>query len=142
MPIILKFMHLFAFFFYIYVVFGMEIFYNLYQVPTDGSPSYNMYRQVGNFSSLTKGMYVMVQILTEAGWSMIAYDHCWRAPFYYGYIMLFFCLCHITIVYIIATLIKGIFWEVFFTVNTVFEEREHTTEEEEVREEAMAKKTH
>lgn len=64
MPIILKFMHLFAFFFYIYVIFGMEVFYNLYQVPTKGIPAYNMYQQVGNFSSLVKGIYVMVQILT------------------------------------------------------------------------------
>jgi voltage-gated sodium channel len=64
MPIILKFMHLFAFFFYIYVIFGMEIFYNFYQVDTKGSVNYNMYQQVGNFSSLVKGVYVMVQILT------------------------------------------------------------------------------
>lgn len=54
--------------------------------------------------------------------------------------MLFFCLCHITIVYIIATLIKGIFWEVFFTVNSTFEERDKTNKEEEEREEAMLKK--
>lgn len=52
----------------------------------------------------------MVQVLTEAGWSMIAYDHSWRNPQYFGYIMIFFCIMHITIVYIIATLIKGIFW--------------------------------
>lgn len=121
MPIILKFMHLFAFFFYIYVIFAMEVFYNFYA--TRGSPAYNQYIQVGNFTTFWKGMYVMVQVLTEAGWSMVAFDHSWRAPYYYVYIMLFFCLCHITIVYIIATLIKGIFWEVFFTVNTIFDER-------------------
>jgi hypothetical protein len=65
----------------------------------------------------------MVQVLNEAGWSQVAYDHCWRAPHYFAYIMLFFCLIHITVVYILATLIKGIFWEVFFTVNTMFAER-------------------
>jgi len=128
MPIILKFMNLFAFFFYIYVIFGMEVFYNFYPYNMPGSPAYNQYQQVGNFKNFMNGMYVMVQILTEAGWSMIAYDHCWRAPYYYAYIMLFFCLCHITIVYIIATLIKGIFWEVFFTVNTIFEAREKSNE--------------
>jgi hypothetical protein len=65
----------------------------------------------------------MVQILTEAGWSQIAYDHAWRSSGNFAWIMLFFCLMHITIVYIIATLIKGIFWEMFFAVNTAFAER-------------------
>lgn len=69
----------------------------------------------------------MVQILTEAGWSQIAFDHSSRAPDYYGYIMLFFCFMHITIVYIVATLIKGVFWEVFFTVDTIYAERAKQT---------------
>ena len=68
-------------------------------------------------------MYIMVQILTEAGWSQIAFDHCWRASDYFTWVMVFFCFLHITIVYIIATLIKGVFWEVFFTVNIIYEER-------------------
>jgi hypothetical protein len=65
----------------------------------------------------------MVQILTEAGWSQIAFDHSWRASDYFTWIMIFFCFLHITIVYIIATLIKGVFWEVFFTVNSIYDER-------------------
>ena len=137
-PIILKFMHLFAFFFYIYVIFGMEVFYNFYA--TKGVPAYNQYIQFGSFASFTKGMYVMVQILTEAGWSMVTFDHCWRAPEYFGYITLFFCLCHITIVYIIATLIKGIFWEVFLTVNEIFEDLHEEQEQEINKEEVLSKK--
>lgn len=77
----------------------------------------------------------MVQILTEAGWSMIAFDHSWKNPQFYGYIMSYFCFMHIIIVYIIATLIKGIFWEVFFTVNQIFEERDQNTEKENKKEE-------
>lgn len=116
MPIILKFMHLFAFSFYIYTIVGMEIFYNYYDAPA-GIVNYNNYIQFGNFSNFYHSMQLMVQVLTEAGWSQVAFDHSWRTPYYYGYIMLYFCLMHITIVYIIATVIKGIFWEVFFTVN-------------------------
>lgn len=108
MPIILRFMPLFVFFFYIYAIVGMEIFYNFYD--TLGIPNYNQYQQFGDFKSFVHAQYVMVQVLTEAGWSQIAYDHAWRAPQYFVYIMLFFCFCHITIVYILATLIKGIFW--------------------------------
>ena len=71
---------------------------------------------------------------------MIAYDHCWRNPQYYGYVMLYFCLMHIVIVYMIATLVKGIFWEVYFTVNRIFDEREKETTEEISKLEAQDKK--
>jgi hypothetical protein len=83
----------------------------------------------------------MVQVLTEAGWSQIAYDHAWRSTDYFVLVMLFFCLMHITIVYIIATLIKGVFWEVFFTVNTIFTERRKEMFEEEVKEKEINLKT-
>jgi MFS superfamily sulfate permease-like transporter len=83
----------------------------------------------------------MVQVLTEAGWSQLAFDHCWRASDYFAYIMLFFCFMHITIVYIIATLIRGVFWEVFFTVNTIYLERKKLTVEEEIKENELNVKT-
>lgn len=114
-------MPFFLFFFYIYGILGMEFFYNFYD--TIGSPLYNQYQQFSNFQSFIHSQYIMVMVLTEAGWSQVAFDHCWRAPYYYAFIMLFFCLMHITIVYMIATLIKGIFWEVFFTVDTIFQKR-------------------
>lgn len=66
---------------------------------------------------------------------MVAFDHSWKNPQYYGYVMLLFCFMHIIIVYIIATLIKGIFWEVFFTVNQIFEDREKETVMEAKKEE-------
>lgn len=108
MPIILKFMPLFMFFFYIFSIAGMEIFYNSYT--TQGSPAYNQYNQFSSFRTFIQAHYIMVQVLTEAGWSMVAFDHSWRNAQYYGYIMIYFCFMHIIIVYIIATLIKGIFW--------------------------------
>lgn len=63
----------------------------------------------------------MVQVLTEAGWSQVAFDHGWRNAHYYAYVMLYFILMHLVITYIVATLIRGIFWEVFFTVNATLE---------------------
>ena len=69
---------------------------------------------------------------------MVAYDHCWRSPHYYAYTMLYFCLMHIIITYIIATLIKGIFWEVFFTVKEIFEQRDRKLKEENRRDGANA----
>ena len=61
----------------------------------------------------------------------MAMDHCWSAPKYFGYIMVFFCFLHITIVYILATLVKGVFWEVYVTVKHVLNERSKIAEEEE-----------
>lgn len=107
-PIILKFMPLFLFFFYTFAIVGMELFYSSY--PIEGDNGYSMYRQYSSFRTFIQAQYVMMQILTEAGWSMIAFDHSWRNPQYYGYVMGYFCFMHIIIVYIIATLIKGIFW--------------------------------
>lgn len=50
----------------------------------------------------------------------MANNHIARAPFYYAYIMLFLCLIHIIYVFILMNLIKGIFWEVYFTVDGIF----------------------
>ena len=82
----------------------------------------------------------MMQVLTEAGWSVLAYDHSWRNPQYFDYVMLYFCFMHIIIDYIIGTLIKGIFWEVYFTVDKIFKEREKETLEEEIEEEELKRK--
>lgn len=100
----------------------MEAFYNSYS--TLGSPSYNNYQQFQSFRSFIQAQYIMVMILTEAGWSQVAYDHSWRNPDYFGIIMTFFCVMHLVIVYIIAIIIRGVFWEVFFTVDAIFSERE------------------
>lgn len=116
------------FFFYIYAIVGIELFYNFYD--TEGNPAYNQYQQFSNFKTFIHAQYIMVQVLTEAGWSQIAFDHGSRVPNNFSYIMLFFCFLHITIVYIVATLIKGVFWEVFFTVNTIYSERKKSTFEE------------
>ena len=107
-PIILSFVPLFLFFFFIFGIFGMEVFYNFYS--TTGSPAYNNYQQFSHFQRFVNSQYIMVQVLLEAGWSQIAFDHSWKAPQYYGYIMTYFCIMHIFITYVVATLIKGIFW--------------------------------
>lgn len=44
--------------------------------------------------------------------------------------MIFFCLCHIIIVLMLATLMKSIFWSIFFTVTEQFEERSKVEKEE------------
>lgn len=109
------------FFFYIFGVIGMEVFYDTYKTP--GLDNYRMYEQYSHFRNFINTQYIMVQVMTEAGWSMIAFDHSNRNPNYTGLIMTFFCIMHVFIVLIIATLVKGIFWEVFFTVSTTIKER-------------------
>jgi hypothetical protein len=64
-----------------------------------------------------------MQILTEAGWSAVAFDYAKRLEPYFFIVMIFFVFCHMVIVLVLATLLKGIVWSVFSTVSSQFEER-------------------
>lgn len=58
----------------------------------------------------------MIQILLEGGWSTLAFDHAYR----YGSPILcisYFVLCHLTIVFLIVSIIKGVIWEIYDTVH-------------------------
>jgi hypothetical protein len=58
----------------------------------------------------------MIQILIEAGWSLIAFDHAYR----YGSIIfciLFFVFCHLSMVFLLSSIIKGVIWEIYETVH-------------------------
>ena len=62
----------------------------------------------------------MMQILTEGSWSVVAVDYVWRSggEEYWGIVILFI-LEHMAIVVVLATFLKGIFWEVYFTVSSM-----------------------
>lgn len=59
---------------------------------------------------------MFVQVLTEAGWSMVAYDHAYRYGTF-ALTMLFFVICHELIVIIITSLLKGVTWEVYDAIS-------------------------
>lgn len=63
----------------------------------------------------------MMSVLTEGQWSYVAYDYCWRYPLYYTPIVIFFILQHVAIIHVTGTLIKGIFWEIYFTVSSMMD---------------------
>lgn len=127
-PIIARFLNLFVFFYYLYAIIGMEIFYNFYD--TLGSPAYNQYEQFGNFKTLIHAQYVNIQILFEGGWSTLCNNLVFKAPQYYGYIYFYFIVAHITYVYLIAYVVKGVFWEVYFVVHNIKTERSAEIEAE------------
>ncbi len=62
----------------------------------------------------------MVQILTEAGWSMIATDYADRTQLYFPTVM-YFMFCHMMIVLITAALLRALVWETYFTVQDEYE---------------------
>ena len=64
----------------------------------------------------------MMQVLTEGSWSTVAMSYAWREQDYYAYIISLFIFMHIMIVLVIGNLIKGIFWECYFTVNAMLDE--------------------
>jgi hypothetical protein len=109
---------MYIFFFHIFGIAGMEFFYNFYD--TNGVAAYNYYEQFSNWRNYITAQYTNIAILYEAGWSTMANNHIARAPYYYAYIMLFLSLIHIIYVFILMNLIKGIFWEVYFTVDNIF----------------------
>lgn len=63
----------------------------------------------------------MMQVLTEGAWSKTAYNYCWKNQEYYGFIVFLFMIMHFTIVYVLGTLLKGIFWEIYFTVSGILD---------------------
>jgi hypothetical protein len=62
-----------------------------------------------------------VQVLTEAGWSSVAFDVASRIPNYFGLVMSLFASFHVVIVLILATLIKGIVLSTFLTVSSQYD---------------------
>jgi hypothetical protein len=66
----------------------------------------------------------MIQVLTEAGWSSVAFDYAKRNEDYSALVLIYFVILHMIIVLILATSIKGIFWEVYFSVKSLEEQRD------------------
>jgi len=118
-PIILKFLPLFMIIYYVLGVLSMEIFYDAAR--GIASDKYGIYDQFSNFSSFLPTQLVMFQLLTEAGWSMIAFDMSSRMPDKYGLVMVIFCSFHIIITLILATLIKGMVWSTFLAVSKQYD---------------------
>lgn len=53
--------------------------------------------------------FICVQVLVEAGWSMLAFDHSVRTG-YYALVMLYFVSIHMVTVLILSSLLKGVVW--------------------------------
>lgn len=98
----------------------MEIFYSTEQIKNQES-NYNQYVQFSNFKKFTYSQYLLMQILTEGAWSKVAYHYCWLNQNLYGFIVVLFMFMHFTIVYVLGTLLKGIFWEIYFTVSSILD---------------------
>jgi hypothetical protein len=96
---------------------GMEIFYNTEQIPFNSDNPYGSYIEFSNFKNFINTQFIMMQILTEGGWSMFPFYYSWITPSYYGWIVLYFVLNHFFIVTTTLNLVKGIVWEIFFTVS-------------------------
>lgn len=107
-PIVLKFFPLYMISFYFLGVIGVQIFWYQTEIDPADSP-YSFYNQFSNFKTLLGTQFVFVQVLTEAGWSLIAYDHAYRYGVF-ALTMLFFVICHEVIVIILTSLLKGVTW--------------------------------
>jgi hypothetical protein len=70
---------------------------------------YDQYQQFSHFGTFINSQFIFVQVLTEAGWSLVAYDHVFKYG-YFGFVMLYFVFSHVVIVIILTSLLKGITW--------------------------------
>lgn len=58
----------------------------------------------------------MVQVLIEAGWSVLAVDHAARFSYPVALTLLLFTINHFSITLVISSLVKGVTWEVYQTL--------------------------
>ena len=120
LPIVIRFFPLYMISYYILGVIGMQIFD---RDNTDPSASiYSGYDDYSNFRSFYGSQFIFVMVLVEAGWSQVAYSHAQQYG-YYAITMLFFVLCHIIIVIILSSLLKGLIWGIYETVHEELDER-------------------
>lgn len=135
LPLIFRFIPLFLIVYYILGIAGMEIFYDL----TRESPANaSIYDSLSNFKDLLNTQFYLVQVLTEAGWSAVAYDFAGRAGQAWGFALLFFVFCHIIVVLVLAAVLKGIIWFVFITVTQLLDAEERSEKSAETRKQEMA----
>lgn len=71
LPIVIKFFPLYMISFYALGVLGSQIFY--YSV--DKQTPYSDNSSFSNFNTLLGSQFLLTQILVEASWSVIAFDH-------------------------------------------------------------------
>ena len=93
----------------------MEIFYDTSRLPP--TVTYGAYDEFSNFRDFISTQTYLVQVLTEAGWSAVAFDYAKKNDSNFVGIMLYFVMCHIIIVIVLASVLKGIIWFVFITVS-------------------------
>ena len=137
-PIVMKFFPLYMISYYVLGVLGMQIFRTENIKNQEESP-YEAYGEFSNFNTFVGSQFIFVQILVEAGWSMIAYDHAYKFG-YFGITMLYFVFSHIIIVIVLSSLLKGITWEVYYTVHEEFNERTNELIRSQMREQTLQKK--
>lgn len=96
--------------FYFYGVIGLQIYSRLTPKMGPKESPYSMYDEIGNFDSFLYSQFFLVQVLIDAGWSVVAYDYCYRYPLPVWFTMIFFTITHFSITLILSSLIKGVTW--------------------------------
>lgn len=136
-PLTTRFIPLFLIVYYMLGIFGMEIFYDLSRQATD-TPS--IYDGLSNFQGLIYTQFYLVQVLTEAGWSAVAFDYANRAGSSWALALVFFVFCHMIIVLVLAAVLKGTIWFVFLTVAQQLDAQERAEKNSEALKKVMADK--
>ena len=135
-PIVLKFFPLYMISYYALGILGMQFFRN---DTTSRDVLYGGYNEFSNFKNFISTQWIFVQVLVEAGWTEVAYHHAARYGSF-ALVMLYFVFCHIIIVIVLTSLMKGVAWTVYETVHEEFDERKNLIIKAEQREIELQKK--
>jgi hypothetical protein len=61
----------------------------------------------------------MIQVLTEAGWSILCFDYVARTG-QFVLVIIYWMICHSLVVHILAALMKALIWEAYSAVQNEF----------------------
>ncbi|EGR34811.1 hypothetical protein IMG5_001520 [Ichthyophthirius multifiliis] len=124
-PIILQLIPILIIIFYLYAVWGMEIF----NIRTFSYKKNSPYQEniLGDFTSFKNSLLILFQIMIESNWSLCTYDYAYK----FGNFLLsmfFFNTFEMFISLILLSLIKGVVWEVFRVVDQELKEKNQEKE--------------
>ena len=65
----------------------------------------------------------MVQVMIQAGWSIIGFDHAYRYNVPIAVSLFFFVVSHFATTLVVSALVKGVTWEVYQTIQREFQNK-------------------
>lgn len=100
--------------FHIYAVIGMKIFNTNYNIHV---PSTLYETTISDFNDYKNSLIIMLQVVTENGWSNIIYNYADKFGSFFRS-AIFFDSFYLIVKFIILSLLTGLIWEIFTIISS------------------------